>query len=918
MTAYDKLLDLRQKHLKMFKVCGRSKRWWNGEIATQLAIVRDHRRRYGRNGQWVKERYRLRNLIQDGKRRCWKDLCTESGEKSPWEVVRWAKDPWRLKERMGRLRGADGKWLESERDKVDRLVRDLFGEEAAQVSVVVRRDKECLYSEDKVMEWVRSVLSGMKNNSAAGPDGVGYRMIKAVRDTKLGMEVLGEVVTALRGGYIPDRRREMRVVLILKPGRDLTQTKNWRPLNLIDYIGKLDEKVMADRIQEEGSSILHHQQYGAVRGRSAVDVLYKSVVKARQSLEGGGSVASAFWDVKGGFQNVRSAEVLARMEGCTPLRCWLPWLERFMSPREFKVAWDGGVRGRGVAAKGVLQGSPLSPVLFLVFMAPILEEMERRVKEEVGRVEVQFPSYVDDLHCGLYDMRGAEEEEVKRERMQDLVARVQRVVAEVAAEKELPLAADKEESMVFRGGCGRKKNKRNGITEKVRWLGVILDDRLDFKEHWRHRIGKARSLLGALGGVGNWKWGLSLVSWRAAYTGMVRAVASWGVEIGWPGQKEWRQEMTLLQNAAMWKALGAVKGSSGRKANAIAAVEDVETFAKAATGRFLARTLCDPPRGGIGVVDEGITEKGRLCFGGACWRGSVDDLDLGPSKSSTCAVWERAIREADKQWLVVYTDGSRDRDGRVGGGWHAPGNASGSVAVGSIATLCDGEVAGIRQPLRMAPDVDMLVLSDSTAALRAIKRAADRGRGRSRDLVEVVAEVGRCIAKGLSTQFGWVKAHVGVDGNEHADQMAKAGCGESLLPQVTEGGVRAYWKDVRSWERAQRGLGSGRVVRWNRRAVLGYTHLGVGKGDVGEWRRVIGNEDTLCRLCGVEEETGYHLVFGCEESYGLRSWDWTSWEELDDKRRWLYTVEGEGGQVLVRDRVEDFFVALHRVLVGVG
>ena len=126
-----------------------------------------------------------------------------------------------------------------------------------------------------------------------------------------------------------------------------------------------------------------------------------------------------------------------------------------------------------MAAKGVPQGSPLSPVLFLVLMAPILEEMERRVKEEVGRVKVQFPSYVDDLHCGLYDMRGAEEEEVKCERMQDLVTRVQRVVAEVAAEQELPLAADKEESMVLRGGWGRKKNRKNGIAEKVRWLGLF-------------------------------------------------------------------------------------------------------------------------------------------------------------------------------------------------------------------------------------------------------------------------------------------------------------------------------------------------------------------------------------------------------------------------------------------------------------
>ena len=123
---------------------------------------------------------------------------------------------------------------------------------------------------------------------------------------------------------------------------------------------------------------------------------------------------------------------------------------------------------------------------------------------------------------------------------------------------------------------------------------------------------------------------------------------------------------------------------------------------------------------------------------------------------------------------MVYTDGSRDSDGQVGGGWHAPGNGAGSVAVGSIATVWDGEVAGIRQALRMAPDVDVLVLSDSTAALRAIKRAAGSGRGRSRDLVEVVDEIGRRIMKGLSTEFGWVKAHAGIVGNERANLMAKA------------------------------------------------------------------------------------------------------------------------------------------------
>ena len=59
---------------------------------------------------------------------------------------------------------------------------------------------------------------------------------------------------------------------------------------------------------------------------------------------------------------------------------------------------------------------------------------------------------------------------------------------------------------------------------------------------------------------------------------------------------------------------------------------------------------------------------------------------------------------------------------------------------------------------------------------------------------------------------------------------------------------------------------------------------------------MIGMEGTLCRLCGVEEETGTHLVFGCEESYRLRPWNWASWEEKDDKRRWQYTVEEKEGR----------------------
>lgn len=72
------------------------------------------------------------------------------------------------------------------------------------------------------MGWIRGALAGMKNNSATGSDGVGYRMINAVHSTRLGAEILGAVVAGLQEGYILHRWRDMPVVLILKLGRDLT------------------------------------------------------------------------------------------------------------------------------------------------------------------------------------------------------------------------------------------------------------------------------------------------------------------------------------------------------------------------------------------------------------------------------------------------------------------------------------------------------------------------------------------------------------------------------------------------------------------------------------------------------------------------------------------------------------------------
>ena len=183
--------------------------------------------------------------------------------------------------------------------------------------------------------------------------------------------------------------------------------------------------------------------------------------------------------MKGGFQNVVGEEVLSCLASVDGTRGLCRWVRQFMAGRTFVVSWDRKARGVGTSSKGVPQGSPLSPVLFLVWMAPIFWEMGRRVVEEVPEVGVEFPSYIDDLLCGLYVGRrsvGGLDTIERKEQMEDLLDRVTRTLKEVAGERGLPLAEDKEGCLVLRDKTGHRG--RHGVAEKVKCLGVIFDEDL--------------------------------------------------------------------------------------------------------------------------------------------------------------------------------------------------------------------------------------------------------------------------------------------------------------------------------------------------------------------------------------------------------------------------------------------------------
>ena len=145
--------------------------------------------------------------------------------------------------------------------------------------------------------------------------------------------------------------------------------------------------------------------------------------------------------------------------------------------------------------------------------------------------------------------------------------------------------------------------------------------------------------------------------------------------------------------------------------------------------------------------------------------------------------------------------------------------------MGTIAAVWDGEITGMKMGLRAAGNTDnkVIILSDSKAAIQGVINARRRGKARIRDLVQLGNDIrSRQDLYGPdNVTVGWVEAHVGIEGIERADEMAKIGAAEEGRNNVTEGGLGQWEKARRRDNRGESGHMN--ATKWDRHTASTYT-----------------------------------------------------------------------------------------------
>ncbi|CAG9106505.1 unnamed protein product [Plutella xylostella] len=379
-------------------------------------------------------------------------------------------------------------------EKLNKSQEDLANE----VELAYNRDSFYLSPTDP--HEIGRHIRGLKTSSAPGLDGFNTRLIKEISQSVV--TPLSRIFNlSIETGVFPTCWKLAAVVPIHKGGNK-KEPSNYRPISLLSIFSKLLEKIVNKRLVNflESNFLLSPNQFGFRQGKSTEDAIQRLVSGVSSALDKGDACIGVFLDLAKAFDTVSPLILLKKLESLGIRGVAYDWFKSYLADRRQCVKIGNHIADPEKNTFGVPQGSILGPTLFIAYINDITTQLS-------GNDKVDVVCYADDTALVF---RGSSWPDAFNETQRGL-----NIVSKWLTNNLLTLNSIKTKYLCFHKtrasspalvpalkihvcdgladtdcGCSTIGN-----TTAIKYLGVMIDERLSFKDHVLTLSGKIRKVI---------------------------------------------------------------------------------------------------------------------------------------------------------------------------------------------------------------------------------------------------------------------------------------------------------------------------------------------------------------------------------------------------------------------------------------
>lgn len=516
-------------------------KWWTAELKRQKRITNRALNNFNNNkcdetwNTWKSEKKVLDTTIRREKRRAWRTYTSNIEQLQEAQRLTKILDKGPT-QRINLLKKPDGTSTKNTEEALQLLLDTHFpgnetmpNESNTQTQPSTNRHitanewhKAGQLITDAKIKWAINELQPYKS---PGSDGIYPVMLQKSID--IIQENLHNILRAcIAYGYIPKEWRISKAIFIPKPGKDnYDNAKAFRPISLTSFLLKTMEKILDRELRDTTLNVnpLNPNQHAYQTGKSTETALHALTTKIAKATENKEYALCTFFDIAGAFDNAPAKTILnaLRTRNANPLIS--KWIENLLKTR-IVTTTKGSTTKTAKATRGCPQGGVLSPLLWCL----VVDELLTKLKN----LHIDIQAYSDD---GTITVTGKDLKQICAETQKGI-----NIASDWCKNNDLTIHPNKTNMVLF-----TNKKKTDGwnsptignvtipLQSSFKYLGVTLDQKLNFKEHIKQKCASTTRTFfqtkQAIAGT----WGLSpkIVKWL--YITVIRPRISYASIIWW-------------------------------------------------------------------------------------------------------------------------------------------------------------------------------------------------------------------------------------------------------------------------------------------------------------------------------------------------------------------------------------------------